>query len=85
MSEAQTKRPPQNRVWIELERPRDAEHAKQITELANRMLDRLREPNSDRNKFYWDGGTSRWWYGGHMGATELGDNGTCFNLDYLGR
>lgn len=75
-----------NRVWIELEKPRDAEHAAQICDKANRMLARLREPDSvQHNQFAWSDSRAQYMYGSPMGYTYCVDRGEWFNLDYVGR
>lgn len=74
-----------NRVWIELERPSNEQHAAQIVTLANNMLRRLSGENVLQQEFGWDEGERQYWWGGPMGAQVLLDNGHWFNLDYLGR
>jgi hypothetical protein len=77
-----------NRVWIELEKPRDAAHAEEICVLANRMIDRLCEPPEEgveRREFFWDEDDKRYCFGGQMGYMTLSDRGEWFNLDYFGR
>ena len=73
----------QDRVWIELERPRNTEHAALIAEKANRMLARLGVTGG--REFFWDEHDRCWCFGGDMGYVTLTDNGTWFNLDYMGR
>lgn len=82
-----------NRIWLELDKPKDFEHAKQQCELANKMLARL--GISKHNKFWAQGG----FFTGERHAhcpyafttssagtyKELSDNGEWFSLDYLGR
>jgi hypothetical protein len=77
-----------NRVWIELDKPRDAEHAKEICGLANKMLGRLLEdPNQDRQEFSWSAKDGLYIiihrpYGTFQTCVDWGH---WFNLDYLGR
>ena len=73
----------QDRVWIELERPRDAKHAALIAKKANSMLNRLGVTGG--REFFWDEHDRCWCFGGNMGYVTLSDNGTWFNLDYMGR
>ena len=79
---------PANRVWIELEKPRNAAHGQQVAELANNMLRRLRGPvgpDTWETVFEWDDTRKVFLYGGPMGWTTLTDRGQWFNLDFLGR
>lgn len=77
---------PANRVWIELEKPRDAEHADEVCALVNNMLRKLLGGDGDTDRgFFWSTRESRYAYGGPMGYTILRDNGEWFDLDYLGR
>lgn len=71
-----------NNVWIELERPRNDEHAAEICGQANRMLKRLGVTSGD---FGWDSTRKQYTYGMPMGYRGLTDRGEWFNLDYLGR
>ncbi len=80
--------PQMNRVWIELEKPRDDAHADEICRKANRMLDRLlppAEPGVDRSRFFWLTRDKRYAIGSYYGYYTLSDWGDWFNLDYLGR
>lgn len=76
-----------NKVWIELERPRDEEHGKQIAALANNMLKRLIKPEDQPNmrEFFWDAKDHIWCIGNDNGYITLSDNGEWFNLDYIGQ
>ncbi len=71
-----------NKIWIELERPKDQAHAEQIAKLANNVL---RKIGSVTREFFWDSRDCIWCIGGDMGYTTLSDNGEWFNLDYLGK
>jgi hypothetical protein len=71
-----------NRIWIELERPKDAAHAELIAKLANNVL---RKIGIATRAFFWDEKDQIWCFGNDMGYTTLGDNGEWFNLDYLGK
>lgn len=73
-----------NNVWIELEKPRDDAHAKEICEQANRMLQRMLG-TAPWGRFGWDGERKQYKFGGLMGYRGLTDRGEWFNLDYLGR
>lgn len=76
-----------NRIWIELDKPRDAQHAEQICKLANRMLQRLCKPEDADSlpTFDYDAKQFKFTYGGPMGHELLSDNGKWFNLDFFGR
>ena len=76
-----------NRVWIELEQPRDAAHAAEICTLINRTLLRMvpTEEGVDVRQFSWDDKRKRYNLGTRMGDSELVDHGDWFNLDYIGR
>lgn len=75
-----------NRVWIELEKPRDKAHAEQICELANRLIERLsRDGVATERKFFWSEREWQFCYGGDMGYSTQVDRGIWLNLDYLGR
>jgi hypothetical protein len=71
-----------NRIWIELERPKDQTHADQIAKLANNVL---RKIGDGTREFFWDSKDHIWCIGGDMGYVTLSDNGEWFNLDYLGK
>lgn len=75
------------RVWIELPKPADKEHAEQLCGLANNMLKRLEKPHEGpaERGFFWSEHEKRYCYGGAMGYTVLSDGGQWFNLEYLGR
>lgn len=72
-----------NRVWIELEQPRDDEHAKQICEAANRMM-RVLIPGCESEFMFFEH-KRMYGYGDNMGFKYLVDRGEWFNLDFLGR
>ena len=76
-----------NRVWIELEAPKDDAHAEQICALANGMLARLRmgDAKGGDGVFSWDDERKMYEFGGPMGSEGLADSGKWFSLDYLGR
>jgi len=74
---------PKDRVWIELEQPRDYAHAQQVCMKANRMMDRLGDAAGQI--FFWDEDDEKYCWGGSMGHITLADRGHWFNLDYLGR
>lgn len=87
-----TKKPPKkerNSVWIELEKPRDNAHAKEICEKANRMLVRLQSVADQEEGrcgyFAWSESRSMFMYGTNMGMKYLTDRGEWFSLDYVGR
>lgn len=72
----------QNRVWIELEKPRDKVHADQISALANNLLQRI-TPGTDY-KFFYSENKAMFCYG-HITFEYLSDRGKWFNLDFVGR
>jgi hypothetical protein len=74
-----------NKIWIELERPRDEAHAQQIASLANNVLRKLNASNNGEREFFWDARDRIWCLGGDMGYMTLSDNGEWFNLDWLGK
>lgn len=74
-----------NRIWIELEKPLNAEHGNKIASLANNMLRRLGDGKLPESTFWWDARDRCYCYGGDAGYVTLSENGTWFNLDYLGR
>lgn len=79
-----------NRVWIELDKPRDKDHAAELCELANNMLARLRESDDDTKwKGFWYHEEREAYCFTFCGQTgeykELADRGEWFNLDYFGR
>ena len=76
-------RPTENRVWIELEKPRNAEHAKEICDLANNLLQRI-TPNTAKHFFYITE-KRQYAYGDHWGYVDLTDRGEWLNLDFVGR
>lgn len=76
---------PMNRIWIELDKPRDEENAKQICRLANSMLRKIGPLSAfDGMTFFHMPLSHRYCYGGQMGYEELVDNGKWFNLDNMG-
>lgn len=76
-----------NKIWVELAKPRSKEHAEKQCELANNMLRRLHKPanRSSMQTFWYDQERSQYCYGGPMGFEHLGDRGKWLNLDYMGR
>lgn len=75
-----------NRVWIELEKPRDDAHGEEIARLATNMLRRLDDADDkDNRRFWWNAHRQVYEYGNPMGFQGLPDRGNWFNLDYLGR
>lgn len=76
-----------NRIWIELDKPKDDAHAQEIVRLANNMLRRLFDVHKDvplAQAFEYAGGAFH--FGSPVsGTTELADRGMWFSLDYLGR
>lgn len=74
-----------DRIWIELEKPRDDAHAQEIVAKANRMLARLTEPDDRLSQFYWNEKRKLYEYGNAMGRATLTDFGDWFSLDYFGR
>lgn len=74
-------------VWIELPKPEDDEHAKDLCEHANRMLNRLSEADEPKARgFFWSAYEKRYCYASTSGSYRtLSDNGEWFNLRYLGR
>lgn len=75
-----------NRVWIELDKPKDKEHAEKQCRLANNMLKRLCvKPEDMTSKFFYSEHSRTYCFGGDYGYIELPDHGHWFNLDSLGR
>lgn len=74
------------RVWIELDKPVDDEHAEELCALANKMLSRLNESSESQGGFSWSPNEHRYMFshGGHT-YKYLADNGEWFNLEYFGR
>lgn len=79
-----------NRIWIELELPREKKGqpmnhdlGRQRAALATRMLNTLGDSGGQR--FDWSERNLRYTYGDRMGFENLTDSGKWFNLDYLGR
>lgn len=71
-----------NRIWIELDKPSSKAHAEEQCRLANNMLAKLGKKGPQ--KFFWLPG-SGYCYGDDSGYNDLPDNGTWFNLDWLGK
>lgn len=72
-----------NRVWIELPRPEDEDHTKELCELANNMLAKL---GVTERFFDWNEKQCQFTFGDDIGGHEgLADRGKWLNLDYLGR
>lgn len=84
-AKAQPTRPTENRIWIELDKPFDKEHADKQCELANNLLKRLNGNEPGDSKFWWSEHEKRYCYGGNHGYTVLADRGQWFNLDFFGR
>lgn len=75
-----------NRVWIELEQPRDDTHAAEIVEQANNMLKRLSPDGLGLSTcFGWDERRKQFTWGGDMGYENLVDRGQWLSLTFLGR
>ena len=72
------------RVWIELDKPVDDEHAAELCAMANKMMARLIEPSEPTGKFAWSSHTQMYMYGENT-YTYLKDRGEWFNLKYFGR
>ena len=73
-----------SKVWIELERPENKEHAEEQCKLVNNMLTRL---GAKGQSFFYDKRTLGYSLETSPGGCykELLDNGEWFNLDFLGR
>lgn len=71
-----------NRIWIELERPKNDAHALELCEKANIVLKRL---GVTYDSFGWDEKRKQYTFGTPMGYMGLTDRGTWLNLDYCGR
>lgn len=74
-----------NRVWIELERPKNDMHADRVVKLANNMLRRLNGGEPPPQQFAWSESRKCFMYGGPMGYSYQVDRGVWLSLDYLGR
>lgn len=74
--------PAPNRIWIELDKPRDKAHADKQCELANAMLKKLGAKTSE---FWWSERDHCYCYGDNMGYVTLSDRGHWLNLDFLAR
>lgn len=76
-----------NRVWLELDPPRDLtpERIAVVVAQANRMLDRLAKPGDKYGTFGFDSKRALYDYGDDMGRETLVDHGKWFSLDYFGR
>jgi hypothetical protein len=74
-------------VWVELERTKDNARNHLSAALANRMLERLSDPEDLplSARFNWSEHEGRYRYGGPMGYRVLTDDGEWFNLEHLGR
>lgn len=72
---------PRDRIWLELELPRDEAHAQLVVEKANRMLDRL----GVLDRFFWQEKRLVFCFGSQSGYTELVERGIWLSLDFLGR
>ena len=73
----------ENRVWIELEKPRDAAHANEICGLANNLLQRI-SPGTAK-QFSYSSRNHKFLYGDLHGCVTLADRGEWLNLDFVGR
>jgi hypothetical protein len=73
------------RIWVELDKPKDAKQALLVVEKANRMLERLKKPGDVCGEFGWDDKRYLYDYGTDMGRETLVDHGKWFSLDYFGR
>jgi hypothetical protein len=71
-----------NRVWIELDKPEDDEHAEQIVRAANAMMAKL---GIEHNVFSWYPEKEKYalHYANNSGFVYLPDRGWWFDLDYL--
>lgn len=76
-----------NRIWIELEKPRDKADADKQCELANNMLKRLSDHPEKATEFWWSEHEKQYClqFGDNGGYIVLTDRGHWFNLDYMGR
>jgi len=86
MPKKKIERPTQQRVWIELDKPLDKQHADEICALANNMLTRLvGGPTS--LKFWRSEREGRYCLTTSAAGTYtvLNDNGFWFDLDFFGR
>ena len=70
---------PHNRIWIELDKPKDSAHAKELCEQANAMLTRL----GVTRQFWYHEKSRRYCLGDSAGYVELVDRGEWFNFNYL--
>lgn len=74
-----------NRVWIELDVPKDKDNAQAICKSANQMLGKLVPGlGSPSVGAFFLSGHGCYCFGGDFGYEELEDNGKWFNLDTLG-
>lgn len=82
-----TEEPKSRNIWIELEKAKTFEEAKENCELATKLIHKMGVEKSAKfyavkNQKYTDTFYNFTW--SHMsGFTELDDRGTWFNLDYL--
>lgn len=67
-----------DRIWIELERPKDEKHADQICAKANKVLEKL----GVISRFNWSPRKAMYMFG-DVSFTYLSDNGQWLNLDYI--
>lgn len=75
-----------NRIWIELDKPKNDAHGQEQVRLANNMLRRLLDmPKGEPPTVYFEYAGGKYHYGNITGTIELADNGHWMNLDYLGR
>lgn len=73
-----------NRIWIELDKPKDDAHAETQCELANKLLKRMFGEDA-YYKFWYAPSKKRYCLTTSVAGTftELADRGQWFNLDYL--
>lgn len=72
----------ENRVWIELDKPRDKAHADAVCVLANNFLQRIM-PGTELRFFYSE--RKSLYCFGQVSFSYLIDRGTWLNLDHVGR
>lgn len=70
----------QNKIWIELDKPKDKLHATEQCRLANLMLARLGVDTTKEEFFVSNHG---YCFGGNFGYLDLPDRGHWFSLDFL--
>jgi len=71
-----------NLVWIELPKPADEAHAKELCELANNMLAKL---GIHERYFDWSEKRCQFTFGNDQDYEELANRGKWLNLNFLGR